>query len=1056
MSEARHVMILASAGSGKTYALTDRFIGLLGAGARPERIVALTFTRKAAGEFFDEILGKLARAAADPAAAAKLATGIGRPAFGRADFLRLLREMVDAMPRLRLGTLDSFFARIARAFPLELGLAGDFEILQEHAARLERRRVLRRMFGRAGALSDGQREFIEAFKRATFGREEKRLGAQLDAFLDQHQEIYLAAPEAEKWGDPGRIWPAGSRWLVAPVDAVAAARKLRAWVAAAGLPDKQRQRWEDFLAALEGWVPGAQLPGKVEYVLKKALEQWANLPTGRAVLAFDRLKQALDPATGAALADLAKHVIGGELRRRIEVTRGLHAVLRSYEHTYHDAVRRAGRLTFADVQRLLAPAAGAPVLSGAADAPDRLYIDYRLDAETDHWLLDEFQDTSFGQWSILGNLIDEAVQDPAGNRSFFCVGDVKQAIFTWREGDPRLFGEIFNHYNAATPGAVAAKHLDTSWRSGPPLLELVNQVCGNAPVLARLFPGELSAAWNAVWRTHVAARPEQTGQAAWLSAAGADGRRATTLALLRELRPLERGLSCAVLVQKNTQAVQMAEYLRQAGGLPAVAESDLSVCIDNPLGSALLALVRAAAHPGDTLALEHVRMTPLGAALQTAGIETRDALTERVLGSIHETGFERTLAHWAQLLEPTLAPDDIFSRERARRLVDAARQFDETGSRDAAEFLEFMERHTVREPEGAAVVRVMTIHKSKGLGFDVVVLPELQGQSLDQARDGLAVHKADDRSVQWVLDPPAKAIVQSDPVLDAHLRTAEAEAGYEALSLLYVALTRAKRGLYVVTDPVGKTTSRNFPRLLAETLGTQELEVAVGRLRLPGCWAMGDPGWHESIAGTRPAPSLEDCQVTAEPAGIPRLAAVRPSGGSEGAVAAGTLFTLEQGGRGFGEEVHRWLAEVEWIGTAETAESWLSRCERTEVRDAVMAALRAPGLTEVWAKPGVHAEVWRERAFEVVLDGKWVSGKFDRVVVERDEGTRPVRAAVYDFKTDQCPPDSDFVRLARRHARQLAIYRRAVCALTGLDPAAIRCEVVFVRMGRKLATETPA
>ena len=66
-----HVMILASAGSGKTYQLTNRFVKLLALGARPERIVALTFTRKAAGEFFDEILNKLARAAQDPADAAR-------------------------------------------------------------------------------------------------------------------------------------------------------------------------------------------------------------------------------------------------------------------------------------------------------------------------------------------------------------------------------------------------------------------------------------------------------------------------------------------------------------------------------------------------------------------------------------------------------------------------------------------------------------------------------------------------------------------------------------------------------------------------------------------------------------------------------------------------------------------------------------------------------------------------------------------------------------------------------------------------------------------------
>src|SRR3954468_7673920 len=136
MSGLRHEMILASAGSGKTYALTNRFVQLLAGGASAERIVALTFTRKAAGEFFDEILNKLARAAAHPPAAETLARELNAAHLTAPDFLRMLRGVVDAMHRLRLGTLDSFFARMARGFPFELGLAGDFGILEGAGAPL--------------------------------------------------------------------------------------------------------------------------------------------------------------------------------------------------------------------------------------------------------------------------------------------------------------------------------------------------------------------------------------------------------------------------------------------------------------------------------------------------------------------------------------------------------------------------------------------------------------------------------------------------------------------------------------------------------------------------------------------------------------------------------------------------------------------------------------------------------------------------------------------------------------------------------------------------------
>ncbi|HEV8073296.1 MAG TPA: UvrD-helicase domain-containing protein, partial [Opitutaceae bacterium] len=676
MSRPRHVMILASAGSGKTYALTNHFVKLLAGGAQPERIVALTFTRKAAGEFFDEILNKLAGAARDAGRARTLANEIGQPQLGTVDFLRMLRAVTEAMHRLRLGTLDSFFARIARAFPFELGLTGEFEILQEHAARLERQRVLQRMFTQTGETDGAQKEFIEAFKRATFGAEEKRLGKLLDAFLDQHQEVYLAAPDKEFWGNAARIWPGGNPWLGARIDPKLAMRALRSWLGGAEIGDKQRERWGAFILALERWAPGATPPRELTYVLEKALAGWRELVAGRAGLEFDRKKQELDGPACAALADLVRHVVGGELVRRLETTRGIYDVLRGYEAFYHDAVRRAGKLTFADVQRLLTPGGGVRPLTREAEAVDRLYIDYRLDAEIDHWLLDEFQDTSFGQWSVLRNLIDEAVQDATGARSFFCVGDVKQAIYTtWREGDPRLFREIFNHYNAARPGAIEEKHLVKSRRSGPALIEMINAVFGQGEALNNLFPGAATKTWNNEWRNHVSAVPESTGQAAWLHAADENARWTLVLRLLQEIQPLARNLTCALLVQKNQTAAELADFLRREGGLPAVAESDLHVGIDNPLGAALLALLQAAAHPGDTLAWEHLRMTPLGALLTEEKLDGPEALTGRVLGQVQAEGFERTIEAWLRKLEPRLAPDAAFSHQRARQFAAAAGTF---------------------------------------------------------------------------------------------------------------------------------------------------------------------------------------------------------------------------------------------------------------------------------------------------------------------------------------------------------------------------------------------
>ena len=1053
MNQTRHAMILASAGSGKTYALTNRFVRLLARGAKPEKIVALTFTRKAAGEFFDEILKKLADAAVAEAKAAKLAAEIGHPELKSADFLRLLRAMIDAMPRLRLGTLDSFFARIARTFPLELGLAGDFEILHEYAARLERRKVLQQLFTRTGELGGAQKEFIEAFKRATFGRDTKRLGAQLDEFLDRYQEVYLAAPDESRWANPAQMWPEGSPWLARVAEPKAALQELRSWARSADITDKARTRWDDFIAAVQEWSPGATLPRALSYVLEKVLEAWAEICVGSAVLEFDRKPQPLTDAACAALREVALHVVGGELRRRIEMTRGIHAVLRGYEEHYHDAVRRAGKLTFGDVQRLLAPAEGAPLLSqdDGADLDGRLAIDYRLDGEIDHWLLDEFQDTSFGQWSVLRNLVDEAVQDPEGQRSFFCVGDVKQAIFTWREGDPRLFREIFNYYNAAAPGSIAEQHLVQSWRSGKPIIEMVNAVFGNRGAIEMLFPGAMAKAWNREWKDHSSAVEKNTGQAAWLQADDETARRELLLALLREVAPLARGLSCAVLVQTNTEAAELADFLRREGDIPAVADADLHVCTDNPVGSAMLALVRAAAYPGDTLAHEHLVMSPLGAVLAEAGALVPARLTEVVLGQVHAEGFERTLENWWRRLEPRVAVTDAFSRLRARQIIAAARVFDESGSRDVAEFVAFMERHTVREGEGDSVVRVMTIHKSKGLGFDVVFLPDLEGSKLDQARDGPAVHKGADRQVEWVFDLPPKLFWQNDEVLSAHSRDAAAEAGYEAMSLLYVAMTRAKRAMYVISTPLGKSESRNFVRVLADTLGTIEQSVRVGQVSASGTWSAGDPSWHVGL----PIVAEEEVVSAAIPLvdrGLrrdPRLAARTASGVKASELRAAPLFALKtQASAEFGLVVHALLAEVEWADPSWEL-VWRGREVDPAALDEVGRCLHAPELTEVWTRPsGGEIQLWRERAFEVVIDHAWLTGVVDRVLIELDEEKKPVQAVVFDFKTDRVSREH-LAEAGARHAGQLNIYRKVVALLAGLPEEAVDAQIVFTHLQAK-------
>ena len=91
-----------------------------------------------------------------------------------------------------------------------------------------------------------------------------------------------------------------------------------------------------------------------------------------------------------------------------------------------------------------------------------------------------------------------------------------------------------------------------------------------------------------------------------------------------------------------------------------------------------------------------------------------------------------------------------------------------------------------------------------------------------------------------------------------------------------------------------------------------------------------------------------------------------------------------------------------------------------------------------------------ERSFEVVIGETWLSGKFDRVVIGRGADGRAIRATVFDYKTDQMPPEADLAVAAERHAGQMRLYQRAVSVLTGVPLAAVEAQVVFTQPRRRV------
>jgi ATP-dependent helicase/nuclease subunit A len=307
--------------------------------------------------------------------------------------------------------------------------------------------------------------------------------------------------------------------------------------------------------------------------------------------------------------------------------------------------------------------------------------------------------------------------------------------------------------------------------------------------------------------------------------------------------------------------------------------------------------------------------------------------------------------------------------------------------------------------------------------------------------------------VQWVLELPPKLFYSQDETLNAHVHRAEAESCYESLSLAYVAMTRAKRGMYVITKPVGKSESRNYPKLLTATLGAEERNIQIGKYWCRGVCSYGDPNWYNSVDQGRsvsappPPGSDEPVQVTTAFRAT-RRAARRPSAQHRGVIAAAQVFALEGADAvEFGTSVHALLAEVEWHDAGQNME-WAERGIENKAVAEALACLHSPQLAGLWQRIE-GAEVWRERGFEIVLDGAWISGVFDRVVLQRDRQNRVQWVTVFDFKTDRIG-DSELNDAVRRHAGQLNLYRRVAAVFAGVPVDAVTCELVFTRLQRRV------
>jgi ATP-dependent exoDNAse (exonuclease V) beta subunit len=423
---------------------------------------------------------------------------------------------------------------------------------------------------------------------------------------------------------------------------------------------------------------------------------------------------------------------------------------------------------------------------------------------------------------------------------------------------------------------------------------------------------------------------------------------------------------------------------------------------------------------------------------------------------VFEKGFIGFTEVWTRHLREVLPAMDAFHERRLRQFGEIAAEFDAHGSRDIDAFLQHARETPMSSGGAAQAVQVMTVHKSKGLEFDVVILPGVSGDAMNLVRPRSLVVNRDDAGISWVLQEPPRALLPMHHELRAEFEAAKQRAGFESLCRLYVAMTRAKRGLYLVAKPPPKTsTSVNEAQFLRSMLSSG---AAVERDGFQIEWETGDAAWFaglEPIAKTE-SPALPEAR---EPLGellrrhqaMPRR--VTPSGEEDFQVKGSVLFSEgREPGRRLGTLVHELLALVEWdrdLSVLEPlwAKSGLLRGEAIEdiALTMVREVLASSDVAAAFTKPSPEAQVWRERSFDMIHNGNWISGTFDRVIVGRDA------ARLIDFKTDDISAEGALEDKMKGYAPQIALYREAIARLTGLPVEKVSCELLFTRQRRLVA-----
>jgi len=1071
--------VAAHAGSGKTTTLVTRVARLLLAGAAPEAILCVTFTKAAAAEMQRRLFKQLGDWAVmeDPDLTGELVrideAGRDLPAARR-----LFAKALETPGGLKIQTIHAFCEKLLRRFPLEAGVAPGFTVLDDTAAA----ELSHEARAQVAAAALAHPRVAEAYDHFSIELDHQAFEDMFDAFAARRAAIaaFLAACpgddfEAAVWSRCGFNGPGDP----AEIEAELMARTRR---------ESWRRRAE---ALTEGRK--APLPAIGAGLLAAAAN--GSLREARAAVftqkGSPRVVKGADPTDAAWIAEQVEWC--AEAWERVasacvarETTRAL-TLASAYIAIYEDRKDSRGALDFADLVTR-----SARLLTAREDAA---WVLYKLDGGLQHLLLDEGQDTAPEQWEILKTLTGEffdGVGAAEALRTLFAVGDPKQSIFSFQGAVPERFameGQAFQARAAAAGMAFRQTPLQENWRSAAEVLGFVDAVFADPASPEGLHPAEVEA----LPLRHVARRegggavelwpleqsepsgddddpwdpvdkePAHSGNrllAERIAAAIADmvaNGEAVLDPKLKQPRPCRYG-DVLILVRRRKALFEEVIRALKERGVP-VAGADRLELKAHGLFADLAALGRFARFPSDDFSLAVLLRSPFCDVDEDGLFDLAYGREGRLWRALQTRAPERKewadalrFLAWAASEAATAPPFDFYCRALGRidgegrsmrqrivtrfgmeaepaleAFVGQALAAERAGVVDLESWLGWMEALDLeikREADeaGANEVRVMTVHGAKGLEAPIVILPDTTMPAKPQ---GGGLIDDGDGGFLW-------APRQDDDCEPSRLAKSarERDARREYARLLYVALTRARDRL-IVAGVAPKQAGR-MEGSWYEFVERAFDRAAARPFALPG----GGEGRRlgaDPIHAAAPealAPAAANLPAWSQglaPAEPPRGRRVSPSHLGEDDPGPAPSPLAEVGGLGRwrrGEIIHRLLQVLPDLPPAErraaavrllAREPGLSEAQCAEMADAAFGVLEDARFAAMFG-PGSRSEAAVVGGAASLPADMTVSGRLDRLVVGPD------RVLIADFKTNRPAParieDADPAYL-----RQMAIYR---------------------------------